>query len=81
MTNGNRKRTANYVERAAGDVRENVDSVSAVGQHILVGLAQFLHQHHCLLVENVDEILQNLEMKRRCQHFAPHVPFAARAGQ
>lgn len=59
------KLTANDVERTTGHVREEIDPVTVVGHHVLVGLFQFLDQHNALLVEDVDKIFQDLEVECR----------------
>ena len=65
--------TADDVERAARDERENVEAGVVLKP---VGVGQFLNQNATLLVEHVDKVLQDLGMEGRRQHFAPRVPLA-----
>ena len=60
--------TANHVQSAAGDVRENVELCAYF-------ISQFIDENRALLIEDVHKVVEDLEMKRRCQHLASDLPF------
>lgn len=67
--------TAYNIQRAQRHIWENVE----LGLVQLAG--QPVHHHGALLLEHIDEIVQNLKVKRRRQNLPARVPLAALAGQ
>jgi hypothetical protein len=67
--------TANDVQSAQRNEWEDVEFLLFDN-----GLIQFIHQDATLLVKDVDKVIENFEMKRRCQQFTSALPLATRAG-
>ena len=63
-------RTADNVQRCLGDKGEHVHPLS-------VRPLQLLHQHPCLLVEHIHELIEDGEVEGGRQHLAPLVPLGA----
>ena len=68
--------TANDIEGTTRDVRIDVENIADIG-HFL----QFFDHNFALFVENRHKIVENLEVERRREHFAPAKPFRTGTGE